>query len=121
MAVETFVDPIDLPLVHKGEHVRIWFDGWPTIVFSGWPNLSYGTFGGTIVAVENFISDNGKYRVLIAQDPKDQPWPKQLSVGAGAQTLALLENVPIWYELWRKINGFPANYYLPQKEASTKK
>lgn len=121
MAVETFVDPIDLPLVHKGEHVRIWFDGWPTIVFSGWPNLSYGTFGGTIVAVENFISDNGKYRVLIAQDPKDQPWPKQLSVGAGAQTLALLENVPIWYELWRKINGFPANYYLPQKEAATKK
>lgn len=121
LAVETFVDPIDLPLVHKGEHVRIWFDGWPTVVFSGWPNLSYGTFGGRIVAVENFISVNGKYRVLIAQDPKDAPWPKQLSVGAGAQTLALLENVPIWYELWRKLNGFPPNYYLPQQEADKKK
>jgi multidrug resistance efflux pump len=121
IAVETFVDPIDLPLVHKGEHVRIWFDGWPTIVFSGWPNLSYGTFGGRIVAVENFISINGKYRVLIAQDPNDEPWPKQLSVGAGAQTLALLQNVPIWYELWRKLNGFPPNYYLPQQEAASKK
>ena len=121
IAVETFVDPIDLPLVHKGEHVRIWFDGWPTVVFSGWPNLSYGTFGGRIVAVENFISINGKYRVLIAQDPNDEPWPKQLSVGAGAQTLALLQNVPIWYELWRKLNGFPPNYYLPQQEAASKK
>lgn len=114
IAVETFVDPIDLPLVHKGEHVRIWFDGWPTVVFSGWPNLSYGTFGGRIVAVENFISANGKYRVLIAQDPNDEPWPKQLSVGAGAQTLALLNDVSIWYELWRKLNGFPPNYYLPE-------
>lgn len=63
IAVETFVSATDLPLLHKGEKVRIWFDGWPTIVFSGWPNLSYGTFGGKIVAIENFISDNGKFRV----------------------------------------------------------
>lgn len=121
IAVETFVDPIDLPLVHKGEHVRIWFDGWPTIVFSGWPNLSYGTFGGRIVAVENFISVNGKYRVLISQDPEDEPWPKQLSVGAGAQTLALLNDVPIWFELWRKLNGFPPNYYLPETSTTATK
>ncbi|MEY2629680.1 MAG: hypothetical protein RLZZ469_575, partial [Bacteroidota bacterium] len=45
ISVETFVSATDLPLLHKGEKVRIWFDGWPTIVFSGWPNLSYGTFG----------------------------------------------------------------------------
>jgi hypothetical protein len=30
--------------------------------------MSYGTFGGEIVAIENFISENGKYRVLIAPD-----------------------------------------------------
>jgi multidrug resistance efflux pump len=58
IAVETYVSPTDLPLIHKGEKVRIWFDGWPTIVFSGWPNMSYGTFGGKIVAIENFISAN---------------------------------------------------------------
>lgn len=114
IAVETFVDPIDMPLVHKGEKVRIWFDGWPTIVFSGWPNMSYGTFGGVIVASENFISPNGKYRVLIAQDPSDEPWPKELSIGAGANTFALLKNVPIWFEIWRKLNGFPPDYYLPE-------
>jgi multidrug resistance efflux pump len=114
VAVETFIDPTDLPLVHKGEKVRIWFDGWPTIVFSGWPNLSYGTFGGKIVAVENFISPNGKFRILIAPDQSEPKWPKQISMGSGAQTLALLDNVPIWFELWRKLNGFPPNYYQPQ-------
>ena len=40
IAVETFVSPNDLPLIHKGEKVRVWFDGWPTIVFSGWPDMS---------------------------------------------------------------------------------
>jgi len=116
IAVETYVSPNDLPLIHKGEKVRIWFDGWPTIVFSGWPNLSYGTFGGKIVAVENFISDNGKFRVLIAPDKEEEAWPKQISMGSGAQTLALLENVPVWFELWRSLNGFPPNYYRPKGE-----
>ncbi|WGK94847.1 MULTISPECIES: HlyD family secretion protein [Flavobacterium] len=119
IAVETFVSPADLPLIHKGEKVRIWFDGWPTIVFSGWPNMSYGTFGGQIVAIEKYISPNGKFRVLVAPDPKEAKWPKEISIGSGAQTLALLENVPIWFELWRTLNGFPPNYYSP-KESKTK-
>ena len=118
IAVETFVKPIDLPLISKGSKVRVWFDGWPTIVFSGWPIMSYGTFGGKIVAIETFISDNGKYRVLIAPDEKEHQWPKQLSIGAGAQTIALLNNVPVWFEIWRTLNGFPPNYYKnePKKE-----
>jgi len=111
IAVETYVNPIDLPLISKGEKVRVWFDGWPTIVFSGWPDISYGTFGGKIVAIENFISENGKYRILIAPDSTDNKWPKQLSIGAGAKTIALLHNVPVWFELWRTLNGFPPNYY----------
>ncbi|MEM0541348.1 HlyD family efflux transporter periplasmic adaptor subunit [Flavobacterium sp. j3] len=119
IAVETFVSPMDLPLIHKGEKVRIWFDGWPAIVFSGWPNMSYGTFGGKIVAVENFISNNGKFRVLIAPDETEEKWPIQVSVGSGAQTIALLENVPVWFELWRTLNGFPPNYYQP-KDSGTK-
>lgn len=121
IAVETYVSPTDLPLIHKGEKVRIWFDGWPTIVFSGWPNMSYGTFGGKIVAIENFISPNGKFRVLIAPDEKEDAWPKQISIGSGAQTLALLDNVPIWFELWRTLNGFPPNYYKPTNETNAEK
>lgn len=114
MAVETFVEPLDLPLIHLGEQVRIQFDGWPAIVFSGWPNVSYGTYGGKVVAIETFISDNGKYRILLAPDPDDHEWPKDIRVGSGANTLALLEDVPIWYELWRQLNGFPPNYYQPK-------
>ncbi len=121
IAVETYVSPTDLPLIHKGEKVRVWFDGWPTVVFSGWPNMSYGTFGGKIVAVENFISSNGKFRVLIAPDETEAPWPKQVSIGSGAQTLALLDNVPVWFELWRTLNGFPPNYYQPQNKAISEK
>lgn len=116
IAVETYVDPVDFPLIHKGEKVRVWFDGWPTIVFSGWPGISYGTFGGVIVAKENFISENGKYRVLIAPDPEDKKWPDQLSIGAGTQSMALLQDVPIWFEMWRTLNGFPPNYYTPSTE-----
>ncbi|MCB7480259.1 HlyD family secretion protein [Christiangramia sediminis] len=121
LAVETFVDPIDLPLLHLGEEMRIRFDGWPAIVFSGWPNVSYGTYGAKIVAIENFISSNGKYRVLLSQDKDDEPWPAAIRVGSGATTLALLEDVPIWYEIWRQLNGFPQNYYTPAKNNKTEK
>ena len=115
IAVETYINPVDFPLIHKGEKVRVWFDGWPSIVFSGWPGASYGTFGGVIVAKENFISENGKYRVLIAPDKSDKVWPNQLSIGAGTQTIALLDDVPIWFEIWRTLNGFPPNYYFSNK------
>ena len=74
LAVETFVRPIDLPLLHIDEKVRVQFDGWPAIVFSGWPNVSYGTYGAKVVAIENFISENGKYRVLLAPDKEDHNW-----------------------------------------------
>lgn len=116
LAVETYVRPIDVPLLHTGEKVRVQFDGWPSIVFSGWENLSYGTYGARIVAVDNFISENGKYRVLLAPDPDDHPWPKGVRIGSGATTLALLKDVPIWYEIWRNLNGFPPDYYQPEAE-----
>lgn len=119
IAVETYVDPIDLPLVHRGAPIRVWFDGWPRIVFSGWPGLSYGTFAGRVVAIENFISPNGKYRILVAPDSKEAAWPKRLSIGAGAKSIALLETVPIWYEIWRRLNGFPPNYYIPAQTESS--
>lgn len=120
LAVEMFVRPIDLPLIHIGEKVRVQFDGWPAIVFSGWPNVSYGTYGAKIIAIENFISNNGMYRVLISPDNNAEPWPKAIRVGSGAQTIALLENVPIWYELWRQINSFPPNFYQPENKTDSK-
>ena len=116
LAVETYVDPIDLPLLHPGEPIRIIFDGWPSIFFSGWPNLSYGTYGGKIVAVSRTMDpQKGKFRVLIKEDPEDKEWPNVIRAGSGAKTMALLKDVPVWYEVWRKINGFPPDYYKPQE------
>lgn len=112
-AVELYVAPMDLPLLHVGEKVRFQFDGFPAIVFSGWPNASVGTFGGIISAVDNNISDNGKFRILVAQDPNDAPWPKSLRLGGGAVGFALLNNVLLGYELWRQFNGFPPDFYEP--------
>ena len=74
-----------------------------------------------VVAIENFISDNGKYRILIAPDPMDHEWPTGVRVGSGAYTLALLKDVPIWYEIWRQLNGFPPDYYQPQLNEKAQK
>ncbi|MBC8034592.1 MAG: HlyD family efflux transporter periplasmic adaptor subunit [Chitinophagaceae bacterium] len=120
-AIELFVRPVDLPLLSRGQKARFQFDGFPAIVFSGWPSASYGTFGGTVVAIENSISTNGKFRVLLSEDKDDRPWPVELKVGAGAQGIALLKDVPIWYELWRNINGFPPDYYKPVAGNNEKK
>lgn len=120
LAVEIFVEPIDLPLLHVGNKVRIQFDGWPAIVFSGWPNVSYGTYGGKVFAIDNYIGSNGKYRVLVEPDTTVHKWPKGLRLGVAVQSMTLLKDVPIWYELWRKINGFPPNYYTPKTKAVKK-
>lgn len=109
-AVEVYVEPIDMPLVKKGNEVMFLFDGWPAIVFSGWPQLSYGTFPGEVNAIDYNISPNGKYRVLVVESDK-KPWPDEVRLGSGARGIALLNNVPVWYELWRQLNGFPPDYY----------
>ncbi|HQW91781.1 MAG TPA: HlyD family efflux transporter periplasmic adaptor subunit [Ferruginibacter sp.] len=116
-AVELYIEPVDLPLIAKGQSVQFLFDGFPAIVFSGWPNTSYGTFTGEVSAVENAVSVNGKFRVLVTEDVSStKRWPQQLKVGTGAQGFALLKNVPVWYELWRNINGFPPDYYKKNTE-----
>ena len=120
LAVELYVRPMDMPLITKGQKVRFMFDGWPSIVFSGWPNRSYGTFGGQVAAIDNFISPNGKYRILVAPDMNDQPWPDAIRVGGGAIGFALMSDVPIWYELWRQINGFPPDLYAEPEHVGLK-
>jgi multidrug resistance efflux pump len=114
LAIEMYVNPMDIPLLEKGQHVQIQFDGWPSVIFSGWPGISYGTYGGQIVAIDNFSRDNGKYRVLVSHDKNYPKWPNELRVGAGASVMSLLKDVPIWYELWRQVNGFPPDYYKKQ-------
>jgi multidrug resistance efflux pump len=120
LAVEIYVEPLDLPLLRVGEDVRLRFDGWPAIVISGWPEASTGMFTGEIMAIDRFISDNGFYRVLIIPDDSPKDWPEELRVGAGASTYILLKDVPLWYEVWRQLNGFPPDFYQTQQKQNEK-
>jgi multidrug resistance efflux pump len=110
-AVELYIEPFDLPLIQKGQEVQLIFDGWPAFVFSGWPGMSYGSFTAEIVSFDRVISPNGKFRVLAVS--KNQSWPEAIQIGGGCKGFALLRNVPVIYELWRKVNGFPPEFYKP--------
>ena len=119
LAVEMFVQPVDLPLIKIGNKVRFIFDGWPAIVFSGWPQISNGTFGGVVIAIDQFAGPTNQYRVLVAEDPEEEAWPEALRMGSGADGIALFNDVPVWYELWRQLNGFPADYYTQEEKDKT--
>ncbi len=120
-AVELYVEPYDMPLIKEGKSVRMQFDGWPAVVFSGWPNNSFGTFNGEVFAVDNDISENGKYRILVIEETDtDKAWPELIRIGSGVQGLLLLNEVKIYYELWRQLNGFPPDFYKPEKKEEFK-
>lgn len=119
-AVEIYIKPVDLPLVKEGQRVMCIFDGFPAIVFSGWPDSSYGTFAGKVIAVESNISPNGLFKALVIEDKHEKRWPPKIKMGTGVQGIAILNDVPIWYELWRNINGFPPDYYEVTNTKSAK-
>lgn len=108
-AVQVWLDGNDAPLVSTGRHVRLQFEGWPAVQFAGWPSVAVGTFGGTIVSVDATDDGKGKFRALVRPDGNSDPWPDDRYLRQGVRTNAwvLLERVPLWYELWRNLNGFP--------------
>jgi multidrug resistance efflux pump len=111
MAVEMYVSAMDVPLISKGRKVRIQFDGWPALQFSGWPSVSVGTFGGNVAVIDYVNSGPGEFRILITPDEQDQGWPPTLRVGSGIKGWVMLDDVPVWYEIWRQLNGFPPSLY----------
>jgi len=129
--VELWVDGNDMPLIQArttddqgkvlepGSLVRLQFEGWPAIQFIGWPSVALGTFGGEVVVIDASDNGQGKFRILVASAP-DQvirgdstietlEWPgtRWLRQGVRANGWVLLERVPLWYEVWRQMNGFP--------------
>lgn len=118
LAVELYVKPQDMPLLHVDNEVTLRFDGWPALVISGWPERSTGFFKGRVVAIDQYISDNGLYRLMVSPDPADRAWPENVRIGTGSQAFILLGDVPIWYEVWRQLNGFPQDFYQPDEDAN---
>jgi hypothetical protein len=111
MAVELYINGLDVALVSPGRKVRLQFEGWPVVQFSGWPSVAVGTFGGIVKIVEPNVSPNGRFRILVTQDP-NEAWPDRhfLRFGAKAKGWVLLNTVPLGYELWRQLNNFPPEF-----------
>lgn len=127
--VEIWLEGNDMPLLQSritkpdgtvipGSPVRLQFEGWPAIQFVGWPSVAIGTFGGEVVFVDAAGDPSGKFRVVVAPSPdtviKDgKPtkveWPgnRWLRQGVRANGWVLLQQVPLWKEIWRQLNGFP--------------
>ena len=110
LAIELYIEAMDLPLISKDHPVRLEFDGWPALQFSGWPGVSVGTFGGQVATIDRVTSKAGMYRILVKPDRNEHAWPEQVRIGSGVQGLVMLNDVPVWWEIWRQLNGFPPNY-----------
>lgn len=108
-AVELWVDGVDIPLIAEGRKVRIQFEGWPAVQFTGWPSVAVGTFGGIVTLIDATDDGQGKFRIVVTPDPRDERWPsgRYLRQGVRANGWVLLGQVTLGYELWRRFNGFP--------------
>lgn len=142
--VEIWLDGNDAPLVkprkvvngktvEEGSPVRIAFSGFPAVQVIGWPNLAVNTFGGEVIFIDATDNGKGKFRVVVAEKPdvveRDGKqvtvhWPDRhiwLRQGTRANGWVMLKQVPLWFELWRKANGFPPVVESFGEEKSEKK
>lgn len=110
-AAELYVSAMDVPILHPGAKARLQLDGWPALVFSGWPSASIGTYAAEVLSVDQVINAQGKYRVILIPDSAEGDWPRPISIGSGVIGILLLKDVPLGYELWRQLNGFPPEFY----------
>ena len=110
--VEVYIDGRDIPLVQPGRKVRLQFEGWPAVQFSGWPSTAIGTFGGEVLVVDQSAQADGRFRVVVVEDPASDPWPDGhfIRLGAKVKAWVLLDTVRLGYELWRRLNNFPPNF-----------
>lgn len=111
-AAELWLDGNDVPLLQKGQPVRLQFEGWPAVQFVGWPSVAIGTFPGKVAVIDATDNGKGKFRVLVIPDETadaNQHWPSKtyLRQGVRVNGWVLLQRVRIGYELWRQFNGFP--------------
>ena len=129
--VEIWVDGNDVALIKPrqekdgkiipGSSVRLAFEGWPAVQTIAWPQTAVGTFGGEVFFVDSTDDGKGRFRVVVA--PKDDivdrndgngpvkvSWPngdRWLRQGVQAKAWVMLDRVPVWFEIWRNLNGFP--------------
>lgn len=109
LAVELIVRGNDYPLISVGDNVRLQFEGWPAIQFVGWPSVAVGTFGGKVIAKNPSVDSQGDFKIIVSPDPNQPDWPdsETLRQGIRANGWVILRTVPLGFEVWRQLNGFP--------------
>ncbi len=106
-AVELYIDGNDMPFIPEGADVRLVFEGWPAVQFVGLPGTGQGTFHGKVAFIDASAGPDGKFRAVVVPGEEDT-WPAaRLRQGVRVKGFLLLGRVPLGYELWRQINGFP--------------
>ncbi|MCE3016063.1 MAG: HlyD family secretion protein [Pirellula sp.] len=124
--VELSVRGMDQPLIKVGDKVRLQFDGWPAIQFVGWPSAARGTFGGIVIAINPADDGKGNFKVFVGPDPSDpiqERWPdrRYLKQGVRANAWIIMDSVPLGFEIWRQLNGFPPARENADEEMSKEK
>ncbi len=128
---EIFVSGNDMPLmrarktdengnvIERGSMVRLQFEGWPAVQLMGWPSVARGTFGGEVILIDPSDDGKGRFRVIVApevdgaigvnEELAENGWPntRWLRQGVRVNAWVLLRRVPLWFEVWRQMNGFP--------------
>jgi adhesin transport system membrane fusion protein len=116
-AVAVRVDGNDARFLQPGQRVRLVFEGWPALQAAGWPNVSVGTWGGVIDFIDATDDGKGAFRAVVVPDPEDVDWPDGalLRQGVRANAWVLLGQVPLGYEVWRRLNDFPPDVPATEK------
>lgn len=122
IAAEIYVSDMDAALVDIGRTVTLQFAGYPAFQFSGFPDISTGIYRGTIAAVDAVDDGGGRFRLLVVPDESRAPWPSRsyLRQGSSVTGWVLLQSVPLGYEIWRQLNGFPPLFPVREHDKSGK-
>lgn len=100
-------DPNDIPLLASEQGAMLAFDGYPMLPIPGWPEQSVGMFKAQVRFVSSAVGPDQVNFSIILEPAED--WPAGLKAGTNTHATLLLGEVPLWFELWRQLNGFPAN------------
>ena len=116
----------DMPLIKEGDRVRLQFEGWPAVQFVGWPSVAVGTFGGKVNRVFPTDDGSGNFRVVVTPEDhfeRENGWPDDRYLRQGVRTngWVLLDRVPLGYEIWRQLNGFPPTVSTDKQGEDKKK
>lgn len=111
-AAEIYVSSMDAALIEPGKLVSLQFSGFPAFQFSGWQNIAVGIFHGRVKVIDAVDDGTGRFRVLVVPDPERRDWPTAdyLRQGTDVTGWVLLNDVPLGYELWRQLMGFPPQF-----------